>query len=367
MTTEDIGRRKREHIRLATSDEHQSRTGPGWDGVTLVHDALPVASAGELDLSVELLGRRLQLPIVIAGMTGGHEDARRINGVLGRVADQAGIAMGLGSQRAALRNPALVDTYDVARRMGPNAMLFGNVGVSQLLDQDDGPGLTTDDLRRAVDMIAASALVIHLNYLEESVQPEGQTRADGELEAIRRVVETIDVPVILKETGAGIARRVAVRGRDVGVTAIDVGGLGGTSFASIEAARAAHAGDQVRARLGETFGTWGIPTAASVAGCAGILPVIATGGVRTGLDAAKAIALGATAVGIGRPLLQAALIGEDAAYEWIAVFERELRTAVFLTGGRRVGDLATADRVISGSLADWLRQLDYPFIPGQAT
>lgn len=363
VTGGDIGRRKSDHIQLAASDEHQSRVGPGWADITLVHDALPAASAADVDLSVELLGRRLRLPIVIAGMTGGHEDARHINGVLGRVATEAGIAMGVGSQRAALRDPALESTYAVARERGPDAMLFGNVGVSQLLDQDDGPGLSASDLQRAVEMIDAAALVVHLNFLEESVQPEGQTRADGELEAIRRVVDAVDVPVILKETGAGISRSVAMRARDAGVAAIDVGGLGGTSFASIEAVRAAQAGDRVRARLGATFGTWGIPTAASVAGCAGVLPVIATGGVRTGLDAAKAVALGATVVGVGRPMLQAAMIGEDAAMDWIEAFERELRTAVFLTGGRRLGDLAATPRVIGGQLAEWLRQLDYPFTP----
>lgn len=362
--TEDLGRRKSDHIRLAASDQHESTLGPGWADMTLVHDALPAVSADDVDLTVDLLGRRLRLPIVIAGMTGGHEDARHINGVLGRVADEAGIAMGVGSQRAALRDPALAETYSVAREHGPGAMLIGNVGVSQLLDQEDRPGLTAADLRAAVDMVEAAALVVHLNYLEESVQPEGQTRADGILDAIARAVEAVDVPVILKETGSGISRDVAIRARNVGVAAIDVGGLGGTSFASIEAVRAAQSGDRVRARLGGTFGGWGIPTAASVAGCAGILPVIATGGVRTGLDAAKAIALGATVVGVGRPLLQAAMIGEDAAFDWIEAFERELRTAVFLTGGRRAADLATAPRVIEGSLAEWLRQLGYPFMPG---
>lgn len=363
MTDSEISRRKGDHIRLAASDAHQSSVSAGWGDITLVHDALPDVAAAEIELGVELLGHDLRLPVVIAGMTGGHPDAVRINGVLGRLAQSAGLAMGVGSQRAALLDPTLEATYAAARDAAPDAMLIANVGVAQLVEQDGQPAFDASTLRRAVSMIDANALVVHLNYLEESVQPEGQTRADGVLAALRTVTAALDVPVILKETGTGISRVVSLRARDAGAAAIDVGGLGGTSFASIEAARATAAGDEIRARLGTTFGQWGIPTAACVAGSAGVLPVIATGGIRTGLDAAKAVALGATVVGIGRPLLQAALEGEASTNRWIAVFERELRTAVFLTGGRRLEDLRSAPRVVTGDLLEWLRQLGYPTTP----
>jgi isopentenyl-diphosphate delta-isomerase len=351
-----IPRRKADHLRLATSDQHQAG-GAGWEDIHLVHDALPIVDAAAVDLGAELLGRALRLPLVIAGMTGGHPLARDLNAVLARAAERHGLVMGLGSQRAALRDPSVADTYAIARQVAPHAVLLGNVGVSQLVDQEREPALTAAELRDAVDMIAADGLVVHLNYLEESVQPEGQRRAAGVLEAIARVVHAVDVPVVLKETGAGISREVALRARDAGVAAIDVGGHGGTSFASIEAARAAEAGDQVRARLGRTFAAWGIPTPASVAACADVLPVIATGGLRSGLDAARAIALGATAVGIGRPLLQAAMEGADALDLWIEAFEQELRTALFLTGSRRLDDLRSVRRVITGTTATWLAGL----------
>lgn len=359
MTRSEISQRKADHIRLAASDAHQSHVSAGWDEIALLHDALPSGDAAEVDLAVDLLGHRLRLPVVIAGMTGGHPDAQRINATLGRLAQRSGVAMGVGSQRAALRDPGLAATYAAAREAAPDAMLIANVGVAQLVEQDGQPAFDRETLRRAVDMIAADALVVHLNYLEESVQPEGQTRAAGVLEALTALSAQLGVPIILKETGAGISRAVSERARAAGVAAVDVGGLGGTSFASIEAARAEAAGDHVRARLGATFSTWGIPTAVCVIGSAGILPVIATGGIRSGLDAAKAIALGASAVGIGRPLLQAALEGEDATDRWMEAFEQELRTAVFLTGGRVVGDLRSAPRVLSGTLLEWIRQLGY--------
>jgi isopentenyl-diphosphate delta-isomerase len=355
-TDDEVARRKSEHMHLAASDAHQSG-GAGWGDIRLVHDALPAVDAAAIDLSSELLGRRLTLPIVIAGMTGGHPDAYAVNRDLAALAARAGIAMGLGSQRAALRDPRVADTYVVARETAPDAMLFANVGISQLLDQDREAALTADALRELVAMIRADALVVHLNYLEESVQPEGQTRAAGALEALAAAVRAVDVPVILKETGAGIGRAVALRALHAGVAAIDVGGFGGTSFASIEADRAETAGDAAKARLGRTYGSWGLPTPVCVAQCAGILPVIATGGVRTGLDAARAIALGAAAVGVGRPMLQAVLAGADAADRWVDAFHQELRTAVFLTGGRRLADLPRAPRVVTGDTASWLAQL----------
>lgn len=354
----EIARRKSEHLHLAAADQHQS-AGAGWNDIRLVHDALPAVDAAAIDVSTELLGRRLALPIVIAGMTGGHPEAKAVNAGLATLAQAHGIAMGLGSQRAALRDPSLAGTYSIAREVAPDAFLFANVGISQLLDQDREPALDADALRSLVAMIRADALVVHLNYLEEAVQPEGQTRAAGALDALAAAIRAVDVPVILKETGAGISGAVARRARDVGVAAIDVGGYGGTSFASIEADRAASAGDAAKARLGRTFHEWGIPTPVCVADCADILPIIATGGVRTGLDAAKAIALGATAVGIGRPMLQAVLAGNGAADAWIAAFDHELRTAMFLSGGRNVADLRTAPRIVSGPTADWLRHLDH--------
>ena len=293
-------------------------------------------------------------------MTGGHGRALAVNELLARVAEKRGIAMGVGSQRAALRDPMLVPTYSVVRETAPTAFVIANVGISQLVAQGGEAALGARDVARILSMVKADALAVHLNYLEESVQPEGQTRARGALAAMGALARRSRVPVIAKETGAGITRAVALRLRRAGVRAIDVGGVGGTSFAAIEALRAAALSDHPRMSLGERFRDWGVPTAVAVVGAAsGGLPVIATGGVRSGLDAAKALTLGATLVGVGRPLLQAALRGEEYVERWIADFELELRTAIFLAGVTRASDLRRAGVVVTGASRQWLDQLGY--------
>lgn len=345
---------------MAAEGDVETRTAAGWDDVHLLHDALPDVDADEVDLSRRFLGRKLALPLVISGMTGGHPRAQAINAVLARVAARRGVAIGVGSQRAALRDPSLVPTYAIVREAAPKAFVIGNIGISQLVAQGGETPLRAADVRTVVRMVRADALAVHLNYLEESVQPEGQTRARGATRALRRLVRSSPVPVIAKETGAGISREVAVRLRGLGVAAIDVGGVGGTSFAAVEAERARERADQALALLGARFRDWGLPTAVAVVGAAATrLPVIATGGVRSGLDAAKALALGATLVGVGRPLLQAALAGEAAVEAWLDQFELELRTAAFLSGVARVRDLSGARTVVTGETARWLEQLGY--------
>src|SRR5437773_7750542 len=337
---EDIARRKGEHLKLAAEADVETRTPAGWDDVHIVHDALPDVDAAEVDLHVTFLGRTLALPLVISGMTGGHGRALAVNELLPRVAEKRGIAMGVGSQRAALRDPMLVPTYSVVRQSAPHAFVIANLGISQLVKQDREEALGAREIGQIIAMVKADALAVHLNYLEESVQTEGQTRARGALAAIAALARRATVPVIAKETGAGITRDVALRLRRAGVRAIDVGGVGGTSFAAIEALRAAAQSDTARMSLGNRFRDWGVPTAVAVAGVSAVgLPVIATGGVRSGLDAAKALALGATVVGVGRPLLQAALRGESEVERWIDDFALELRTAVFLSGVGRAADL----------------------------
>lgn len=355
-----VERRKGEHLQVASTGDVDSRTGPGWPDVRLVHCALPVTDLSAIDLSVELLGRRLKAPLVISAMTGGHRMATEVNRRLASAAERHGLAMGLGSQRAALRNPNLAGTYAVARGVAPNALLIANVGAPQLIDQASGSALEAAELMESVRMIGADALAIHLNFLEESVQTEGDRRAAGIREAIGAVVATVGVPVVAKETGAGISGEVAMELEALGFAAIDVGGLGGTSFSAVEAIRAAAAGDERGARIGEVFRDWGIPTAVSVvAASATRLPVIATGGIRSGLDAAKAMALGATAVGVARPLLIAALESEEALERWIGGFLEELRVAAFLTGCRSVAELAAVPRTVTGETRRWLDDLGY--------
>jgi isopentenyl-diphosphate delta-isomerase len=358
---DDVEARKAQHLRLAVEHDVSTPRGAGWDDIHLIHQALPAADLRAIDLRTEFLGHELQAPLMIAAMTGGHRGAVRVNACLARAAERFGLAMGVGSQRAALRNPRLAETYAVARREAPHAFLIGNIGAAQLVPQESGPPLSAAQLSSAVAMIRANALAIHLNFLEETVQPEGDRRTAGLREAIAAAITLVGVPAIAKETGAGISRETSLVLRELGFRAIDVGGVGGTSFAAIEAARAKAQGNRQRAGLGAVFRDWGIPTAVSVvaAGAAG-LPLIATGGVRSGLDAAKAIALGASLVGVGRPLLGAALQGDAAVEAWITQFLEELRVAVFLSGGRASADLRRAPKVVLGDTRAWIEQMGLP-------
>lgn len=351
--------RKADHMRLATADAALAPSGPGFGDVAFVHAALPEVDFDRLDPSVTFLGRRLALPLVIASMTGGHPDGGRVNGTLARAAERHGLAMGVGSQRAALREPALAETYGIARREAPGAFLMANVGAAQLVAQGDAVPLTIDEVRRLAEMIEANAIIVHLNALQELIMPEGDRRAFGWLAAIERLVAAQPLPVVAKETGGGVSEGVARRLAEAGVAAIDVGGRGGTSFAAIEGLRATEQGDRRGSELAARFADWGIPTAASVtlAARAG-LPIVATGGIRSGLDAARAIALGATAVGVARPFLRAVLDGGDEAVDaWLARFREELLATMFLTGSATIDDLRRVPVVITGTTAEWLRSL----------
>ena len=357
--SEAVSARKGEHLAIIAGRDVTSRTRPGWDDVRLVHQALPEIDLDDVDLTTRFLGRELRYPLVIASMTGGHPDAYSVNKILARAAAAYGLAMGVGSQRAGLRDPRQRETYAVVRQEAPDAFIIGNIGAPQLVSQGSTPPLTLDDVLEIVAMVRADALAVHLNALEEAVMPEGDRQARGVREAISQLAQSVPVPLIGKETGAGLSTQSAVALRAAGVQALDVGGLGGTSFSAVEGARAEQVGDRRGVRLGEVFREWGIPTAVSVvqSKSAG-LPIIATGGVRSGLDAARAIALGATAVGVARPLLMAALEGYDAVAAWIEQFMSELRTALFLTGSPTLSALQRQPYVVLGETGAWLRQLE---------
>ena len=357
---DEVEVRKGQHLKVVSSQDVESKIGPGWPDIQLVHQAIPTTDLASIDLSTDLLGRRLRAPLVIGGMTGGHHSAIEVNAVLARAAEEYGIAMGVGSQRAALRNRALSSSYAVAREAAPTAFLIGNLGAAQLVPQGDSAAMTPQDIKAATEMIHADAMAIHLNFLEEAVQTEGDRQARRLREALSAAVESLTVPAIAKETGAGMSREMAVALAAIGFRALDVGGRGGTSFAAVEGHRAVSRGDARGARLGEVYREWGIPTAVSVvAANSARLPVIATGGIRTGLDAAKAIALGATAVGVARPLLMAALEGDASVDAWISGFLEELRVAVFLCGSSSVRDLHAVPKVVGGWTRRWLEDLGY--------
>jgi isopentenyl-diphosphate delta-isomerase len=344
----DISRRKDDHLDLATSgDVGFKRTTTLFEQVRLVHDALPELALDELDTSVELLGKRLRAPILIAGMTGGSDRAERINRELASIAEERGYAFGLGSQRAMHKHPDKLKTYAV-RGVAPTTLLLGNLGIVQATQ------MSTDDILRLLEKVGADALCVHLNPAMELIQVDGDRDFRGGLATLSNLLQA-GVRVVVKETGCGLSASVAERIAAIGVEYVDVSGAGGTSWVAVETHRAT---DKLRP-LGEAFWEWGIPTAASVALCARqrFRGIFATGGISSGLDIAKAIALGASAGGIARKALQALETGgRDGALAFFDQVEAELRSAMLLTGSRNLRALAKAPRVVGPELRDWLSQ-----------
>jgi isopentenyl-diphosphate delta-isomerase len=342
----DIGQRKVDHLELCASDQVAFRNRTTLlECVQLVHQSLPEIAWNELDTSVSLLGKRLKAPLVIAAMTGGSEPSATINRELSAIAEARGYGFGLGSQRAMQRSPETAWTYDV-RKHAPTVLLLGNVGVVQARQA------TSQALGRLASEIGADALCVHMNPAMELIQEEGDRDFRGCLETYARLVRELPIPVVAKETGNGISRQTAARLRQVGVGVLDVSGAGGTSWVGVEALRAPEQGRTI----GESLWDWGVPTAAAVAYAAeqGLI-TIATGGIRTGLDVARAIALGATAAGIARPMLQALNAGGRVGAEaYLDRIERELRTVMLLCGAQRVTELQRAARIVTGELKDWL-------------
>ena len=346
-----IGNRKADHLALCSTAEVAFRARTTLlEHVHFIHDALPDLDWDSLDLSCRILGKRLRAPIVIAAMTGGTDEAKMINRLFAGVAEERGYGFALGSQRAMLKSGDAVSTFRV-REVAPTTVVFGNLGVVQAREM---PSSQVADLAGAIQ---ADALCIHLNPAMELVQPGGDRRFGGGLETIARLVKELPIPVVVKETGCGLSRTVGQRLRRVGVEHVDVSGAGGTSWVGVEQLRAATAGDEASAALGYALWDWGIPTGASVGMLAplGFDTMIATGGISTGLDIARAIALGATAGGIARPALMALKSGGRAGV--VSFFERienELRAAMLLTGSSTLAALARAPRLVDRQLLEWI-------------
>ncbi|MEB3161314.1 MAG: type 2 isopentenyl-diphosphate Delta-isomerase [Synechocystis sp.] len=326
--------RKADHIRIVLEEDVLGKgVTTGFDRFFLEHCALPSVNLDAVDLSVHLWGKTLRSPWLISSMTGGTDAAKRINLNLAEVAQTLGIAMGLGSQRAAIENPDLAATYQV-RSVAPDILLFANLGAIQL---NYGYGL--DQAKRAVDMIEADALILHLNPLQEAVQPQGDRQWSGLWSKLEALVTALPVPVIVKEVGNGISRNLARRLESCGVAAIDVAGAGGTSWSEVEAHRQT---DPVAKQVAHAFADWGLPTALSlreVVQGTGSIPIFASGGIRSGIDGAKAIALGASLVGSAAPGLDAAQINAEAVYHHYAARIEELRIAAFCCDAATVKQL----------------------------
>jgi len=330
MDTQQFEARKREHIQHSLNSAHQAVGLNGLDQIHLVHEALPELNLEEIQLESKCLGRTTSTPFYIAGMTAGHQDAIRINRTLALACQKRGWAMGVGSQRRDLETGGeggLLDQWKSLRDEVPDLSLFANIGITQLIHA------SIAQLRRLVAELNAQALVVHTNVLQEAMQVEGTPQFKGGLEALRKCCSELGAPVILKETGCGFSRQTLERLADLGLAAVDVSGLGGTHWGRIEGARAENSTVQSIASV--TFGNWGEPTTQSVQSAAGVLKgaeTWASGGVRTGLDAAKLIALGAHRVGYAKPALEAALGGDERLDFWMQTQEFELRVALLCTG-----------------------------------
>lgn len=334
-----IADRKLEHLLICENYdvEFKDKT-TGFEDIELIHKALPEINKNTIDLSTSAFGKKLDLPLLITAITGGHKHAKGINKKLAIAAQEKNIGLGVGSQRAAIEHPELADTYNVVRENAPDCLLVGNIGASQLNLAED-----------AANMLDADILAVHLNPLQESIQPEGDLDARGYLKSISEIVDLVDIPVMAKETGCGISSECAIQLVDAGVDYIDVEGAGGTSWAAVETYRS---DDKY---YGETFWDWGIPTAISTVEVTSSVnvPVISSGGIRSGLEAAKAIALGADAVGMALPFLKHGTTPEHI-IDYINKFEESLRIAMFLVGASNIEELKNSNLIIKGKTKEWL-------------
>jgi len=344
---EKTEKRKAEHIRICLEQKAQARKATaGFEDIQLVHRALPEVDRKKISLPASFLGKKFSAPLIVGAMTGGTEEATKINASIAEAVEKLHLGMGVGSQRAAIEDKKLEKTYAIARKKAPSAFLIANIGGVQLVH---GYGLK--EVKKVVEMIDADAVAVHLNALQEAVQPEGQTNFKGVLAKIGEIAGELDKPVIVKETGCGVSAEDAKALEVAGVKAIDVGGVGGTSFAAVEYYRSTNQNN-----MGEIFWDWGIPTAVSLIETTQSvnIPVIASGGVRSGLDIAKSLALNASLASISQPVLETAVKGAKETEELLSRLIYELRNAMFLVGAENLESLAKVPVVVTGKTAEWL-------------
>ena len=350
---EETEKRKADHIRICLNQNAQARkTTTGFEDAHLVHRALPEIDKQKIDLSTTVFGHKFAAPLIVGAMTGGTAEATRINAAIAEAVETLHLGMGVGSQRAAIENKKLEKTFAIARKKAPTAFLIANIGGIQLVH-----GYGVKEVKKAVEIIDADAVAIHLNPLQEAVQPEGQTNFKGVLEKIGEIAREVDKPVIVKETGSGVAAEEARELEAAGVKGIDIGGAGGTSFAAVEYYRAKGQENNAQRLLGDAFWDWGTPTVASLVETTQTvkIPVIASGGVRNGADVAKALALGASLASLSQPVLQAANKSAKDTESIVSFLMEELRNVMFLVGAKKVEQLAKVPVVVTGKTAEWLK------------
>ena len=338
MTTEQ---RKKDHIRICLEEDVESQK-TGFEEIFLIHKSLPELNLKEIDTSTEFLGKKLNLPLTIASITGGTEQAKQINKDLAEIAEKKRIGFSLGSQRAMIEDPELKETYYV-RDVAPNVLLFGNIGITQVKKFD------TNKIKKALESVKADALCVHINPAQEPFQKNGDLDFRGSTSSLKKLCEELGYPVIGKEVGFGISREVAKKLKEIGVKAIDIGGFGGTNWVIVDGliSRTDYRG----------FVDWGIPTPISILESKIGLPIIATGGIRSGVDIAKSIALGAAICGIALPFLKILKEkGKQGVENYIDNLQKELRITMFLTGCKNINELKNTKYVLTGKIKDWAEQ-----------
>ena len=348
-----IRERKADHIEICLNDDIQARKiTTGFEDVHLVHKALPEIDREKIDLSISLFGYKFSAPMFVGAMTGGTTKATKINVALAEAVEELKLGLCVGSQRIAIDNPKIEYSFNIVRKKAPTAFVLANVGGPQLVNK-----YGVKEARKAVDMVQANALAIHLNALQEAVQPEGDTNYSGLIRRIGELAQQLDVPVIVKETGAGIAAEDVKLLEDAGVAAIDVAGAGGTSWAAVEYYRAKARKDIFRELLGEVFWDWGLPTSISLVEAvqSANVPIIASGGIRNGVDITKALALGASLVSATYPFLEPATKSSEDVKKVLLYLVEEVKNAMFLVGANSINKLKNIPAVLTGKTAEWLR------------
>ncbi len=351
-----IEKRKEEGILLCLEKPVQSRRATTlFENVRLFNDALPEIDFDDIDISTTFLGHKFAAPIFIGAMTGGAELAKKVNRNLAEAAQRLGIGMAVGSQRAGLLTRGLAETYSITRKVAPDIFIGSNIGGAQL-----SKGLSIAEAKKLVEMLDADALYVHLNPLQEVIQPEGEAEFSHVMARIKETASGLGKPIVAKEVGAGISDTVAKRLESAGVSAIEIAGMGGTSWSGVESYRAKEANKMVKFKAGNIFWDWGIPTAAALYGVrkAVKLPVVASGGIRNGLEMAKAISMGADLCAMAWPLLRPATVSSDKVTEYLEETIFALKTAMFVSGCRDLKELRRSRHVIIGELKDWCEIFD---------
>jgi isopentenyl-diphosphate delta-isomerase len=348
----EIEKRKLRHIRISLEKDVETDVGTGLQDVSLIHRCLPELDLEKVDTRVKLFGKIISAPLIISAITGGTEEAEKINSVLASVAGDLNIGICVGSQRIAVEQPKLSKTFSIVRKKAQNALVLANMGCPQI-----AKGWSVKEAEACVKMIDADALTIHMNPLQEAVQIGGDTNYEGILNSIQDLSKSIKTPIVAKETGAGISYEDATLLDYAGVAGFEVSGVGGTSWSAVEHYIAKEEGKSDQERLGAGLWNWGIPSSVSVVEVrkASGKVIIASGGIRSGADAAKCIALGADAIGIAKPLLDSAVKGRNVLLNHIEGIIRELKVVMFLSGVGSVEKMKTVPVVVMGRTGEWLR------------